>query len=764
MPKAKDRRLLGSMSKLLFEWLTVAVAAMMALVIAYSFSVDHMAETQARWQEQARSLMGPAINFACTGHFGPIRASADSTPADGMALQEISKFLWFRKLHYSCESFPRHVLPTSFFDDIGAANVEQPLYLTMLYAVVWRLFGVEWTATNYVVAATVSLSFLVVYVCARAFVPAILSAALALFFVSSPFFIEFTLSPRDGLKHPFALAICALLVGVGTAVCRPVRFIAVAAGVGMLIGIGYGFRSDIYLFLFPAPAIVAVLGRIDLSVYKLAGTRRFGADLGLRAVAACVLIGSFAIGGGMPLFNDRYFQAGRGDIGYHPMAMGLLGFSRNDLFQANGFSEGMYMFRGPYTDLAVGLRIMEYAARRHSEEVQFAQDRYWTYSKRYYLDVVSLIPADLVAGAIGGFVNLMTVPVSLAERQSQFEFHARPWTFSYRMAQGTAFSRLVAWLDHSYGVLSHANIGITFAANIFVSFVFLSLLCHRFGIRAAVAALLLLGVVIAVTSLKFEPRHMAYLFVFPLLAWGTSIWLITRSITLLLNLRSAEGGDNYLFARIKTTASAVGTVVIVIAVVSSLTLAVLLTTRSYQARVLRSMMEDWVQRPRIPTQTETVEVRPGVTLIRITSPMPLTSGEKRQADAPIRPRPDMGVVAVEIDGDRCGGRRIVVMAMGAASWPDTAFLQYEGFTTSGRPVDEVGFFPVFYFLINTVTMYFVGIEVETQDVPCIKTVGFVNRFTKEDVLFDFMIPQDPSNNVYPSDLFQHVYIPGIGYL
>jgi hypothetical protein len=40
----------------------------------------------------------------------------------------------------------------------------------------------------------------------------------------------------------------------------------------------------------------------------------------------------------------------------------------------------------------------------------------------------------------------------------------------------------------------------------------------------------------------------------------------------------------------------------------------------------------------------------------------------------------------------------------------------------------------------------------------------VNRFTKEDVLFDFMIPQDPSKNVYRSDLFQHVYVPGIGYL
>src|SRR5262249_22466809 len=160
------------------------------------------------------------------------------TPTDGIAHQEISKFLWYQKPHFSCESFPRHVLPTSFFDDIGAANVEQPLYLTMLYAVVWRLFGVDWTATHYILPAAVTLSFLVVYVCARAFMPAILSAALALFFVSSPFFIEFTLSPRDGVKHPFALAICALLVGLGTAVCRPVRFIAVAAGVGLLIGIG----------------------------------------------------------------------------------------------------------------------------------------------------------------------------------------------------------------------------------------------------------------------------------------------------------------------------------------------------------------------------------------------------------------------------------------------------------------------------------------------------------------------------------------------
>jgi hypothetical protein len=65
--------------------------------------------------------------------------------------------------------------------------------------------------------------------------------------------------------------------------------------------------------------------------------------------------------------------------------------------------------------------------------------------------------------------------------------------------------------------------------------------------------------------------------------------------------------------------------------------------------------------------------------------------------------------------------------------------------------------------IADIDMYFVGIETETRNLACITSVGLVNEFKKTDVLLEFVIPKDITT-LKRSDLFQQVYIPGLGYL
>src|SRR5262249_44285618 len=163
--------------------------------------------------------------------------------------------------------------------------------------------------------------------------------------VASPSYLAFTLNPRDALKFPFAVAIAALLIARGTVSRRPMRNVAYACGVGVLIGVGFGFRSDISFFLLPAALIIGALGQVDLGPLRPPAIRRWLKEAGMRGAAVAALGLSFSIGGWMPLLNDYILHSHAGDVGYHTLAMGLLGHTRRALFQRDDMLEGMYMYR-----------------------------------------------------------------------------------------------------------------------------------------------------------------------------------------------------------------------------------------------------------------------------------------------------------------------------------------------------------------------------------------------------------------------------------
>ena len=355
--------------------------------------------------------------------------------------------------------------------------------------------------------------------------PPILASALILAFLASPFFITHVLSPRDLLKYPFAVVVGGLLIGAGAMLRTPARFLGFACAVGALIGIGYGFRSDLYIFLLPAALIVALLGRLDLSAVSLSPARDAVGSLLIRVSAVAALLASFCIGGWAPLFNDGYFHQHADDVGYHVMVMGLYGNNNRSLYQSNAPNGEMYMFRNNYgNDLAAGVRIMEYGRRHGGEVVDFKSDAYWGYSKQYYLDVVSLIPADLLSRAIGAFINMMTLPTSAATRPpmvNNFDLRA-PWAGAYDFARGTAiYDRVVLAVDKFYAAASNWRTEYVFLANMVVLFAFLCLLVQKFGPSSAITAIRAPRIIaLSGTMLVDPPRYLASVVAEPVILRG----------------------------------------------------------------------------------------------------------------------------------------------------------------------------------------------------------------------------------------------------
>jgi hypothetical protein len=746
----------------LVEVLIVLLGTATAFWIGYAYVIWH--PLQWSWHQH---YFGPAINYACTGHLGPLLLAPDATASTAglEAVGHLYDFLSANRLDLPCDLLPR-LQKTSLLNGLDVANQEQPFHLILLYAAVWRWFGPSWTTTYFVIATVVAASFLVIYLCLRRFTSALAAAAVTLISLSSPFFLTNVSSPRDAVKFPFAIAIAALLIGTGSRPRPPLRYCLFAALIGLLIGIGYGFRSDLMFFLLPASFIVFFLGRAISGRPTSTLTTLDLHLVGVRLLALGALLVSFFVGGFMPLINDHVLRANNyADMGYQALAMGLLGQTRRDLYQSHGL-DGMYMYRNDYAnDLAVGFRIMEQSARRYGEDVDYARGPYWTYGKRYYLDLVRTIPADLVSGGIGAFVNLMTMPRSFFDRHSMAFFDPQaPWTKAYSCAPGSAVCHeFTLAMDRIFLATSRLSPAPLFAANSIALFIFMCLIAKRYGFQSAVAAFVLLGAILMVTSLKFEMRHIFYIYVFPVVAWtAVAAWAIRALIRLAIRKGPKDPSkDRHL--DLAPLAVKIG---VLTAALAAAILAALWSARLYQVAVLRGFIEDLASRASVSAEYRIAERGPGLSIIRILSPMPLSTGGVRAADAPAKPRVEMGVVAIEFDGNECPDRLIrVSSASDSAAWSkDTTFLIHETFALTLRGRDDyVAFLPAFNYLLNGIDTTFVGIEIENANVSCIKAVKLVSEFKKEDVLFDFFTPKDPKK-ISTDDLYQKVYLPGLGFI
>jgi hypothetical protein len=378
-------------------------------------------------------------------------------------------------------------------------------------------------------------------------------------------------------------------------------------------------------------------------------------------------------------------------------------------------------------DIGTAVRVIEYASRKFGETVGYASGAgpYWTYSRAFFMDVVRLIPADLISGAIGSFIRYMTLP----SRQGTF---------------------------------------VSFVLNLAVTFIFLVRITRKFGYRAAIATVLVVGTALAVTSLRFESRHIFYVYVFALLAWTSTIVLLLHAVIARTDI---DREPAVAVAGPMHAARLVATLVVGAALA---VFAALWTARIYQANVLRGLVVDWSNRARVPASYRISDRGPGTSLIQVSMPMPLSTGGLRSSEGSPITGVQMGVVAVAFDGKRCADREVAVTALSEPVVSDrnadfTALKHIFGIVepfslrlSAGH--NYVAYLPAFFFQHddgrgNNVPVTFTGIELDRANVPCVSGVSYITEFKKSDVLFDFFVPADPSA-ITRDDLFQRVRVPG----
>ncbi len=182
-------------------------------------------------------------------------------------------------------------------------------YIIYFVAGVWRVFGITWGAMKLPMTMLYAASCGAAYALFRLGMGRGLSVVATLAFAASPAMIMQVSWIRDFSKAPFILAALAL---IGYCVkyrvdARALRRIALALGV--VIGIGIGFRQDVVLSAVPALAMLLIGAR---------GTQPLG--IRSRLSASLIFLVALAISGG-PILVDLA-RAGSGES-THQMVMGL---------------------------------------------------------------------------------------------------------------------------------------------------------------------------------------------------------------------------------------------------------------------------------------------------------------------------------------------------------------------------------------------------------------------------------------------------------
>ncbi|HDP35020.1 MAG TPA: hypothetical protein ENN29_07930, partial [Candidatus Hydrogenedentes bacterium] len=199
--------------------------------------------------------------------------------------------------------------PGALPDDIPAVEstvAAYHRYLLYTVAAFWRLFGMSWTSLELMAALMLGWCAAAAYGLFRLGMGRLPSVALTMAFALSPSMLTMLPHLRDFGKAPFilsAILLLAALIKNKPSVNRATRY---AVSLGLVIGVGVGFRQDVIIFIPPAIFIVA------LALYRGArGSRR-------RRFAGFVLFATCMFGAAWPMLG----RMEGGAQPYHPLVQG----------------------------------------------------------------------------------------------------------------------------------------------------------------------------------------------------------------------------------------------------------------------------------------------------------------------------------------------------------------------------------------------------------------------------------------------------------
>lgn len=419
-------------------------------------------------------LYGPAVTLACgRGFLCP----------DLQAHPELRKFLRREIETFSPEGLPKHIQEWPTYVALYHR------YLVYTTALFWRLFGISWRSLEPLLALMFGWSAAAVYGIMRLGMRRTLAIGLTTLFMISPAMLIILSELRDFSKAPFILTTILILGRLLTHPCTHRRYIFLSALVGLVMGIGMGFRQDILVYA-PLSAVVVFFSRL----YDHSKTILYR---GL-AVLLC-MIGFVALS--LPMFNAMK-GAASADFSL------IQGFSIKRL-DSLGIVPASYRPVASGADGYIFALINDYAQRREGiEAARFYLDSPITdhFNRAWMRTMIAMFPADLVtrgwSAVLRGLRYADAFPPSFEEPTSLHHY-----VFEGHRVLGHHFHR---W-GLLYGLLAFLIVALR-------------------SPQSAVVGFVLVGYMWGYIALQCESRHAFHLAFLPLWLIGFIVTAIVDSI------------------------------------------------------------------------------------------------------------------------------------------------------------------------------------------------------------------------------------------
>lgn len=438
-------------------------AAMLLVGFLLSFAVVKIYRANGREPRFYQENFGPAVMMTCGYGF--------TAPPFGSSPPSLFKFL-----HREVNTFACSDLPTPMPTEVVSWNGTW-YYLYSTTSLVWRVTGISWTALDGLAATFGAFTLAALYGLFRLVSTRRIATAAALIVMLTPAHLDQLPMLRDYSKGPFVLLSVLTLAWL---VMRPLSVratIMLALVFGSIVGLGYGFRSDLVVMV---PFGVAII------LFFLPGSLREHWHRNVAAAVAAAL--AFVVIGYPPLKGQQ-----TGGCQFHYSLLGLT----TPLVNSMNLESPIYAFGDHFLDTFVDLKVGDYANRVMAQPVpNLCAPEYDLASADMFFKIVRTFPADLVVHAYGSVVTILKAGLAAP--------HIERLVGGIPLAASVAsrLDQVLAWFSWLGPVVAVAAIAVASGSS------------PRLGLALTAFVLFLCGY----PAIEFESRHWFHLRFIPLWA------------------------------------------------------------------------------------------------------------------------------------------------------------------------------------------------------------------------------------------------------
>jgi hypothetical protein len=327
-----------------------------------------------------QSYFGPSVMLAC----GKGLVNPDLSQAE-----KLSDFLNLKQNKISHKDIPENIKVSKLFSQQNAIR-----YFLIVVGIIWSILGISWSSLFILYGLILGCVMVFSYGIFRFGMGRFFSVIGTLIFSLSSLQLNNLPNLRYYIKVPFILAIIFILGYIVTKQINKTRFILLAAICGATIGIGLGFRMDIYIMI---PVCI-----LTILLFNSFGIKN---SILLKIVAVLIFLGSVIIFS-WPVIS--YYSSGGSNI-FHPFMLGFMPPFNDALGVQNTFYDTGYK----YNDTFMGVTINSYASRIWDvKDVYLTTKAYDQIGLKYFIELIRNFPADFLIRFYGAILKIIELPYS----------------------------------------------------------------------------------------------------------------------------------------------------------------------------------------------------------------------------------------------------------------------------------------------------------------------------------------------------------------